>query len=63
MADLISQLNELAGKGPGAVSEEERLPLMGALVKLRDTLENPIEKFMRIFFVRQAFICLSVRTV
>lgn len=43
MADLIAQLNELAGKGLGAVSEEDCPPVMEALNKLHDALENPVE--------------------
>lgn len=51
MADLIQQLSEFAAKGPGDLEEPERLALIQAAGKLSDALENPVEKFIRLFMV------------
>lgn len=48
---LTQNILELAKKGPGApgeVQEGDRLALINACVKLRDTFENPMDKAIRI---------------
>lgn len=51
MAALARQIAEQAGKGPTGLEETDRVALLQASEKLRDTLENPLEKFKRLFFV------------
>lgn len=53
MADLIKQLSDLTAKGPAGLEEADRLAILQATSKLTDALENPIEKFLRLFFVCQ----------
>ncbi|KAJ4363369.1 hypothetical protein N0V83_009661 [Neocucurbitaria cava] len=50
MAELTKQLSELASKGPAGLEEADRIALLHASYKLSDALENPIEKFIRLFF-------------
>lgn len=50
MADLIKQLSDLTAKGPAGLEEADRLAILQATSKLTDALENPVEKFLRLFF-------------
>jgi hypothetical protein len=52
MADLAQQLLDAASKGPAELTETDRLALLQASTKLSEALENPLEKFIRLFFVR-----------
>ena len=54
MADLAQQLLDAASKGPAGLTETDRLALLQASTKLIETFENPIEKFLRLFFVMPA---------
>jgi|TARA_R110002003_G_scaffold252_2_gene17833 hypothetical protein len=51
MADLAQQMLDLASKGPAEVAEADRSALLQASVKLSEALENPLEKFLRLFMV------------
>lgn len=48
---LIQNILDLAGKGPASLEEHERLSLLQAAEKLTLALENPLEKFLRLFLV------------
>ena len=59
MADLTQQILELASKSPPDLAEADRHTLLQASYKLSDALENPLEKMMRLFLVRDSrFFCL-----
>ncbi|KAF2030729.1 S-adenosyl-L-methionine-dependent methyltransferase [Setomelanomma holmii] len=49
MADLAQQLLDAASKGPTGLAETDRLALLQASTKLSEALENPLEKFFRLF--------------
>lgn len=48
---LTQNILDLADKGPEGLEEPERLALLQAAEKLAVALENPFEKFFRLFFV------------
>jgi hypothetical protein len=49
---LTQQILDAATKGPAELGEADRLALLQACQKLGDVLENPVEKFIRQFWVR-----------
>ena len=49
---LTQDILDSASKGPAGLQEPERLALLQASEKLSLALENPMEKFIRLFFVR-----------
>lgn len=52
---LTQDINDAAGKGPAGLEEADRLALLQATEKLSLALENPLEKSIRLFFVRGIF--------
>jgi hypothetical protein len=48
---LTQDILQAAGKGAAGLDEAERLALLRASEKLMVSLETPVEKFMRHFFV------------
>lgn len=48
---LSQDILDLASKGPEGLEESERLALLQAVEKLTVALENPFEKFIRLFAV------------
>ena len=58
---LIQDILDLADKGPEGLEETERLALLQAAEKLNGALENPFEKFLRLFTVCcPPFPCLLI---
>lgn len=53
MADLAQQLLQAVEKGAADLGEPARLALLQASVKLVETLENPVERLLRLCFVGQ----------
>jgi hypothetical protein len=49
---LTQQILGAAAKGPAELGEADRLALLQACQKLGDALENPVERFVRQFWVR-----------
>jgi hypothetical protein len=49
---LAQDILDLSNKGPAGLEESDRLALLQASEKLTFALENPLEKFLRHFFVR-----------
>jgi hypothetical protein len=49
---LVQDILDLASKGPAGLDDAERIALLQASEKLTLALENPMEKFLRHFFVR-----------
>jgi hypothetical protein len=50
---LTEEILALAGQGSAGLSEADRMGLLAAAEKLTSALENPIEKFARLFMVRR----------
>jgi hypothetical protein len=48
---LTQDILDLMDKGPEGLEEAERLELLQAAEKLNAALENPFEKFLRLFTV------------
>jgi hypothetical protein len=53
---LTKQISALAQKGADDIQEADRAALLGSLYKLRDAVENPFEKIVRIMFDVTALI-------
>jgi len=53
---LSQDILECAKKGPESLEETERAMLLQAAEKLTAALENPLEKFTRLFFVGIVFL-------
>ena len=56
---LTKQILDAAGKGPAQMEEADRSALLQACQKLSIALENPVEKFIRQFWVYYTFLFLS----
>lgn len=53
VASLTQQITRLAEAGPVEFQESDRFALIQACTKLRDVVENPVEKMIRhVFAVR-----------
>jgi hypothetical protein len=50
---LTEDILALAGQGPAGLNDADRIGLLAATEKLTSSLENPMERFARMFMVRR----------